>query len=145
MKKRILGASILLFAGIGVYAAQQGTANDGRSAAAAPMPGTPLVQVVIPDQFSDAARIGQRIFDGNCASCHGPNAAGRAERAPPLVHKIYEPSHHGDEAFQRAVAMGVPAHHWPFGDMIPVPGLTPGDVAMVVAYIRELQGANGID
>ncbi len=64
--------------------------------------------------------------------------------APPLVHKIYEPSHHGDEAFQRAVADGVNGHHWPFDDMPPVKGLTRGDVAMVVIYIRDLQRANGI-
>jgi len=28
--------------------------------------------------------------------------------------------------------------------MLPVPGLTRGDVIMIIAYIRELQQANGI-
>ncbi|MFT6451992.1 MAG: hypothetical protein ACJA06_001479 [Halocynthiibacter sp.] len=62
-----------------------------------------------------------------------------------MVHKIYEPNHHGDEAFQRAAAAGVRSHHWGFGNMPPVEGLTRGDVTMIVAYIRELQRSNGIN
>jgi hypothetical protein len=73
------------------------------------------------------------------------NAAGQDGVAPPLVHIIYEPSHHGDESFQRAVAMGVRGHHWPFGDMPPVGGITRADVKMITFYIRELQLANGIN
>ena len=73
------------------------------------------------------------------------NGVGQEGLAPPLVHNIYEPGHHGDEAFQRAVAVGVRRHHWPFGDMPPVEGLSRADVALIVAYIRELQSANGIE
>ncbi|MEE9388504.1 MAG: cytochrome c, partial [Paracoccaceae bacterium] len=36
-------------------------------------------------------------------------------------------------------------HHWRFGSMPPVEGLTDGDVAMVVDYVRTLQRANGIE
>ena len=64
---------------------------------------------------------------------------------PLLVHKIYEPSHHGDEAFQRAVALGVQAHHWPFGNMAAIEGLTRADVATIISYIRALQVENGIN
>lgn len=106
--------------------------------------GAPLVAVTIPETLPANAQIGQRIFDSACATCHGQNAAGRDGFGPPLVHRIYEPGHHGDEAFQRAAAQGVQSHHWPFGNMPPVPGLTRGDVAMVVAYVRALQQANGI-
>lgn len=95
--------------------------------------------------LSQNAQIGKRGFEANCAACHGANAAGKDGVAPPLVHIIYEPSHHGDEAFQRAAALGVQAHHWPFGDMPPVAGITRGDVTMIIAYIRELQRANGIN
>lgn len=91
------------------------------------------------------AVIGQRIFDNACAACHGSNAVGVDGAGPPLIHVIYEPSHHADESFQRAVAMGVRSHHWQFGDMPPVEGLTRGDVAMVIDYIREIQRANGIN
>ena len=105
---------------------------------------TALVQIVLPDTISANAQIGKQAFEAKCASCHGENAVGQDGVAPPLVHKIYEPSHHGDEAFQRAVALGVRAHHWRFGNMPPVEGLTRGEVTMIVAYVRELQRANGI-
>jgi len=113
------------------------TTSDNRNAA--------LVEVMLPDTFSDNAKIGKVGFNKKCAACHGVNAAGIEGVAPPLVHKIYEPSHHGDESFQRAVALGVRAHHWPFGDMPAIKGVTRGDVTMINAYIRELQRANGIN
>ena len=90
-------------------------------------------------------RNGRTLYVQQCASCHGANAVGQDGVASPLIHVIYEPGHHGDESFQRAVAMGVRAHHWPFGDMSAVKGLTRRDVTKVMAYIRELQRANGID
>ena len=104
-----------------------------------------MVQVVVPETFSDNARIGQVAFEAKCAACHGANAAGQDGVAPPLVHKIYEPSHHGDAAFLLAARNGVRAHHWRFGDMPPVEGVTDGDVKMIIAYVRELQRANGIN
>lgn len=104
-----------------------------------------LVDIVLPDNLSDEALIGKRGFEANCAACHGVNAVGQDGVAPPLVHIIYEPSHHGDESFQRAVAMGVRGHHWPFGNMPAIEGLTRADVAMITTYIRELQQANGIN
>ncbi|MCE2483387.1 MAG: cytochrome c [Alphaproteobacteria bacterium] len=113
-----------------------GDADDGG--------GPPIAAVSMPETLSARARAGQRAYDANCASCHGRNAAGQDGVAPPLVHVIYEPGHHGDESFQRAVARGVRAHHWRFGDMPPVEGLTRRDVAGIVAYVRELQHANGI-
>lgn len=106
--------------------------------------GDAIVAIQMPPIEGNAA-IGQRIFDVSCASCHGANAVGVEGAGPPLIHKIYEPSHHADEAFQRAVSQGVRSHHWQFGDMPPVEGLTRGDVAMVIAYIREIQRANGIN
>ena len=104
-----------------------------------------LATVVLPEALSERAQMGKTAFEAKCAVCHGADAAGQAGVAPPLIHKIYEPSHHGDEAFQRAASMGVRAHHWPFGDMPPVTGLTRADVEMIVAYIREVQRANGIN
>lgn len=103
-----------------------------------------LVAIQMP-QIKGNAAIGQSIFEGACVACHGSNAVGVEGAGPPLIHVIYETSHHADESFQRAVAMGVRSHHWQFGDMPPVEGLTRGDVAMVIAYIREIQRANGIN
>lgn len=39
---------------------------------------------------------------------------------------------------------GTRAHHWQFGDMKPVPGLTPDDVAYITAYVRVKQRTAGI-
>lgn len=107
--------------------------------------GGALVEVILPDMLSQNAQIGKRAFDAKCAACHGANAAGQDGTAPPLIHKTYEPNHHGDESFQRAAALGVNAHHWTFGNMPPLKGLTRGDVAMIITYVRELQRANGIN
>ncbi|KAE9625893.1 c-type cytochrome [Parasedimentitalea maritima] len=106
--------------------------------------GVSISEVKVPSEFSSLAQMGEKAFNAKCAACHGANATGLEGLAPPLVHKIYEPSHHGDEAFYRAVQNGVRAHHWSFGDMPPVEGLTRGDVKGIVAYIRELQQENGI-
>ena len=106
---------------------------------------TVSTNVLLPDTLSENAQIGKLAFEAKCTSCHGTNAAGREGVAPPLVHIIYESNHHGDESVQRAVAMGVQAHHWSFGNMPAVEGLTRGDVKMIIKYIRELQRENGIN
>ena len=107
--------------------------------------GAALVDIQLPASLSSNAQIGQNAFSAKCATCHGENAVGQEGIAPPLVHKIYQPSHHADESFQRAVAEGVRGHHWPFGNMPPVEGLTRAEVAMIVTYVRELQVTNGIN
>ncbi len=86
---------------------------------------------------------GEAIFNQKCAVCHGPRAVG-SPQGPPLVHKYYEPGHHSDMAFVLAVRRGVRAHHWRFGNMPPVPGLSDADVRAVIDYVRALQRANGI-
>ncbi|MCL4757860.1 MAG: c-type cytochrome [Rhodocyclaceae bacterium] len=87
--------------------------------------------------------VGKPLYETHCAACHGIDLKG-SEAGPPMLHKIYEPSHHSDAAFQIAAAQGVRAHHWKFGDMAPVPGLTPDDVAHITAYIRMHQRRVGI-
>lgn len=87
---------------------------------------------------------GRILFDANCAACHGPNASGSGQ-GPPLVHRIYEPSHHGDMAFVLAARQGVRAHHWRFGNMPAVDSVTEDEVVQITAYVRALQRANGIN
>jgi mono/diheme cytochrome c family protein len=106
--------------------------------------GPALVNVAVPESLPDIALMGKRGFEAKCIACHGENAAGVDGAGPPLVHKIYEPSHHGDAAFWLATQNGVRAHHWKFGNMPPVGGLTKSDVDAIVAYVRALQAANGI-
>ena len=86
---------------------------------------------------------GEAKFNANCAVCHGRQGVG-TQQGPPLVHKIYEPNHHGDPAFQRAAANGVQAHHWQFGNMPKIDAVTPGDVEEITKYIRWLQRQAGI-
>ena len=105
--------------------------------------GDSLAEVTVP-QLTDIQMQGEAVFKTNCASCHGVNAAGKDGFGPPLVHKIYEPSHHGDMAFVLAVKQGVRAHHWKFGNMPPVAGVSDQEVQAIIAYVRALQRANGI-
>jgi hypothetical protein len=63
--------------------------------------------------------LGQSLYREKCGSCHGTWGDG-SDKGPPLMHKLYVPSHHGDKSFYRAAMQGVQAHHWPFGDMPPV-------------------------
>jgi mono/diheme cytochrome c family protein len=86
---------------------------------------------------------GEDLFQANCAVCHGSDLNGTAT-GPPFLNTIYAPNHHTDEAFQRAVQIGVPPHHWEFGHMAPIEGLGRDDVAKIVAYVRTEQEAAGI-
>ena len=86
---------------------------------------------------------GEAKFNANCAICHGQQGVG-TKQGPPLVHKIYEPNHHGDAAFQRAAANGVKAHHWEFGNMPKIDTVTPDDVDQIITYVRWLQKQAGI-
>src|SRR5690606_16174392 len=86
---------------------------------------------------------GELIYRENCSSCHGQAALGTPQ-GPPLVHRIYEPSHHADISFVLAAERGVRAHHWRFGDMPPQPGVTREEVEEVVGYIRWLQREAGV-
>jgi mono/diheme cytochrome c family protein len=106
--------------------------------------GEPLAEVTLPASFSADAKIGKRVFEAKCMQCHGQNAAGQNGVAPPLVNNIYRPAHHGDIAFVLAAKNGVRAHHWKFGNMPRIEGLTDADVGYVARYIRELQQENGI-
>ena len=80
--------------------------------------------------------LGEKLFAENCALCHGQEAAGTAQAGPPLVHKIYEPSHHADGAFYLAVSKGVRAHHWPFGNMPPIKDVSMAETAHIIGYVR---------
>lgn len=86
---------------------------------------------------------GEAKFNAHCSACHGPQATG-TKQGPPLVHKIYEPNHHGDAAFLRATEFGVKAHHWEFGNMPKIEGVSSADVEQIIRYIRWLQRQAGI-
>jgi mono/diheme cytochrome c family protein len=102
--------------------------------------------------FVDAAPIpqpppalleGEALFTTHCARCHGPGARGTLQ-GPSFLDKIYEPNHHADAAFYRAPELGVRAHHWKFGDMPKIPGLSREDLSQIIVYIRWLQKEAGV-
>ncbi|WP_417808649.1 c-type cytochrome [Thioclava sp.] len=144
MKPYILTAVIIAAIAAGGWLAMQPKSGT-EAEAATPTQGDPIVSITLPKSLSAQARMGERAFNATCVACHGANATGKAGFGPPLVHKIYEPSHHGDMAFLAAAQIGVRAHHWRFGNMPPQEGLTRADTANIVTYVRELQRANGIN
>jgi cytochrome c5 len=86
---------------------------------------------------------GFNAFTAYCSECHGEGALG-TETGPPLIHIYYEPNHHGDASFVSAATMGVVQHHWNFGNMPPVEGISGDEVQSVIGYVRFLQQEAGI-
>ncbi len=119
-----------------------GCSENGSTAQSSPASSSTILASVdtpLPAELTD----GETTFNTFCFRCHGPQGQG-TNQGPPLVHKIYEPNHHADMAFQRAAAQGVRAHHWKFGNMPKIEGVAPEDVSQVIAYIRWLQRQAGI-
>lgn len=131
MKYIVIGVLVL---GIGIIGWRKFGPSDGQGRS---------TEIVAPQQLSAAASLGKKGFDGNCIQCHGGNAAG-TEQGPPLIHDYYNPGHHSDAAFYSAVANGTRQHHWRFGNMPPQPQVTKDQARMIIAYVREIQVANGI-
>ena len=129
--------AIMAIGGLIFWQSMPGEDHSGHGSANA------LAEVTVPELTQTAQR-GRQAFDANCSGCHGVNATGVDGAGPPLVHIVYEPNHHGDMSFYMAVRQGVRAHHWPFGNMPPVEGVSDTEVATIIAYVRELQRANGI-
>lgn len=101
------------------------------------------VDVLRIPELSPVALEGKAAFESACAACHGANATG-TDKGPPLLHPVYNPGHHADEAFHRAAQRGTRQHHWRFGDMPPQPQVSQKQVATIIQYVREMQRANGI-
>jgi mono/diheme cytochrome c family protein len=96
-----------------------------------------------PPGFKGDSTQGEALFQKNCISCHGNNGQG-SEQGPPLVHPVYNPKHHSDLSFHLAIRDGVQPHHWKFGEMAPLPNVTPEEVEHIIAYVRQEQRRAGI-
>lgn len=102
----------------------------------------PAVSGLVPKVPAELTK-GEALFRNYCARCHGEGARG-TDHGPPFLSKIYEPNHHGDSAFQLAPLNGVRAHHWNFGDMPKVEGITPEEIQVIIPYIRWVQKEAGV-
>ncbi len=98
--------------------------------------------VILPE-MTPSLNMGQMNYEAYCAECHGKNAAG-SNKGPTFIHRVYHPGHHGDAAFMIAPKQGARAHHWKFGDMKPVEGVTDAQLESILEYVRALQKANGL-
>lgn len=98
----------------------------------------------IPEQDTRLVALGEGLYLEHCAICHGADLRG-TNRGPSHLSVVYEPNHHGDVSFYLAVRNGAPQHHWRFGDMAPIEGLTDPEIEAMIAYIRENQRINGFD
>jgi cytochrome c553 len=127
---------LALAAGAGVAAAAVHYLN-------APPDQEPAAGITIP-ALSAAALRGEAAFAKVCAECHGRSGEGAEGKGPPLLHQFYHPGHHGDAAFVMAVRQGARQHHWTYGDMEPVQGVSDADLVAIIAFVREVQRANGI-
>lgn len=127
----IAGVAIVAITGFFWYSTAP---NEGSSA---------LAELVIPT-FTSAAAEGEAVFNGTCAACHGTTLTG-TDKGPPLLHAFYRPGHHGDFAIVNAVKSGSTQHHWRFGPMPAQPHITDDEIVQVIAYVREMQRANGFN
>lgn len=105
----------------------------------APDPEARLKAMHLPNPaYRPDAEKGGPLFVRFCQSCHGVDARG-TEQGPALAEPIYREKRHADLAFHLAVGQGVKSHHWPYGDMPPVQGISPEQTADVIAWIRRQQ------
>ena len=137
-------SSLSFFAGaIALAGALGAAACEEKSQQAVGMTPEAMVALSADASLPDSLLAGRAVFETYCLECHGEAATG-TEKGPPLVHRVYHPGHHADPAFYLAPLQGVRAHHWGFGDMPPVEGITRDEVGTIVAYVRWLQRKAGI-
>ena len=87
---------------------------------------------------------GAALYQSFCAECHGADLRGTA-KGPSHLSIIYEPSHHSDDAFKAAAIRGAPEHHFNFGNMPPVDGITDDQIDRVIAFVRAEQERRGFE
>ncbi|MGD2100931.1 MAG: cytochrome c [Acidimicrobiia bacterium] len=102
------------------------------------------IEADIEPQDPQLVAAGEELYTSNCAECHGDDLRG-TDAGPAHLSEVYVPSHHSDGAFLVAVRAGSPQHHWDFGAMPPVEGLTDSDVEAIVAFVRERQRTEGFE
>ncbi|WP_419552988.1 c-type cytochrome [Candidatus Poriferisodalis sp.] len=93
---------------------------------------------------ADAPVDGAATYQQYCAECHGVDLRG-TDKGPSQLSIIYEPGHHSDYAFRSAISEGAPEHHWWFGDMPPVEGISDDEIEAVISFVRAEQERLGFE
>ncbi len=99
-------------------------------------PTSTAAELVIPD--------GAEVYQQYCAECHGVDLRG-TDKGPSQLSIVYEPNHHGDYAYRVAIRDGTREHHWWFGDMPPVEGISDLEIEKVISFIRAEQERLGFE
>ena len=125
--------------------------DDGDVASAAPTTAaeatasaTSAVTSSSPTQTSTSEPDGAAAYQQYCAQCHGVDLRG-TDQGPSQLSIIYEPGHHGDYSFRAAIRDGSPEHHWWFGDMPPVEGISDSEIEAVIMFVRAEQERLGFE
>lgn len=114
----------------------------GMATAALSACGSPADEIGVSPPDPGLLEAGALLYAENCAQCHGADLRG-TDQGPSFLSEVYEPGHHGDGAFMLAVMNGVAPHHWQYGPMPPIEGLSPEDVDSIVAFVRDRQQTEG--
>lgn len=146
--RRIAPAGVAALAAVVLFLATAcpGDNADTPSSTATP---TPTVETPTPTPTSTpesrfSGVDGRALYGQACAVCHGQALEG-TNSGPTFLNRVYAPGHHADISFMFAIERGVRAHHWNFGNMAPVEGLTQQQVLAIIGFIREQQREAGIE
>ena len=144
----VLGSYRVISLGCGIIASlllllALGCGRDATPATPASAPRPAADSAASGSGLAEMARAGETLFNRNCSTCHGLGAVG-TNQGPPLLDRVYHPGHHPDASFRNAVRNGVQSHHWNFGDMLPVPGVSAEEVEEIICYVRQTQRDSGL-
>ncbi len=93
--------------------------------------------------ISASVQLGGIAYAEECTGCHGRTARG-TERGPNLIHADYGPARRSDAQFRRALSEGKLARRAGYEDMPPVKDRSERHLNRLVAFLRDVQRANGI-
>ncbi|MBL4748903.1 MAG: cytochrome c [Magnetovibrio sp.] len=98
---------------------------------------------IIPE-LSAKATHGRELINAQCADCHGVDGTGHSTKGPPLLHPMYREEIFPDFHFKRVLREGRPQNNWRFGPMPAQPQLSDADMVDIIAFVREVHTATGV-
>ena len=140
---RLAAAIVAACAAAAACGADASDAGEALAAEPTSAPGT-SVPATASTNPTTAAPDGAAVYQQYCAECHGVDLRG-TDKGPSQLSIIYEPNHHGDYAYRVAIRDGAREHHWWFGDMPPVEGITDLEIEQVISFIRAEQQRLGFE